>query len=230
MSLAMGLCVSRSAAGLFRCHQLTLCSIRGVPVDLAGPFANLLIGLVALWIARSELRLQSATRLLFILVAAFNLLWLSLQLVFSAATRTDDWAWAMHQYGVSEPVRYALIVIGALAYMVTVRATSLRMAPFAQPRSRARTIALTVWLTAGGIACATAIFDRNVSGTLLRHALEQSLGLSIGLLFVPARAALRASPDRVEAPVPFSISWTLAATGVGAASILFLGPGVALPI
>lgn len=201
-----------------------------MPVDLAGPFANLLIGLLALWVARSKLRLQSATRLLFVLAAAFNLLWLSLQLVFSAATRTDDWAWAMHQYGVSEPVRYAMIVIGASAYVVTVRATSLRMAPFAQPRSRVWTIVLTVWLTAGVIACATAIFDPNVSGTLMRHVLEQSLGLSIGLLFVPARAARLTSRDRVETVLPFSISWTMAAALVGAASIVFLGPGVALAI
>jgi len=39
-------------------------------------------------------RTSIAMRLFFILVAAFNLLWFGLQLVFSAATRTDDWAWA----------------------------------------------------------------------------------------------------------------------------------------
>lgn len=125
------------------------------------------------------------------------------------------------------PIRFAMIVIGVVAYVVTVRATSLRMAPFARPRARASTIVLTVWLTAGVIASATAIFDHSFSGTLLRHVVEQSLGLSIGLLFVPARAARLTSGDLVESPLPFSIPWTVAAAVVGAASIVFLGPGVA---
>jgi hypothetical protein len=204
------------------------CSLRGAPIDLGGPLANLVIGLVAMLTARLASHASSATRLFYILVAAFNLLWFALQLAFSAATRTDDWAWAMHQYHVTEPIRYGMIAIGALAYILTVRASAVQMAPFAHPRTRARTITLTAWLTAGAIACATAAFDHNAGATLLRRVVEQSLGLSIGLLFVPARAARTAFPDGVEAVLTFSIPWTVAAAIVGAASILLLGPGIAI--
>ena len=85
------------------------CSLTGSAIDLAGPFANLVVGLgavlccavlccavlcCAVLCIRIVHRTSIAMRLFFILVAAFNLLWFGLQLVFSAATRTDDWAWA----------------------------------------------------------------------------------------------------------------------------------------
>ena len=206
------------------------CSLRGAAIDLGGPLANLMIGLVAMLAVRLATHASSATRLFYILAAAFNLMWLALQLAFSAATRTDDWAWAMHQFHATEPVRYGMIAIGALAYVLIVRACAVQLAPFAHPRARARTIALTAWLTAGAIACATAAFDHNAGPTLLRHVVEQSLGLSIGLLFVPARAARAASPDGVEPVLAFSITWAAAAAIVGAASIILLGPGIAIGV
>ena len=90
------------------------CSLRGASIDLAGPLANLMIGLVAMLAVRLATHAPSATRLFYILVAAFNLLWFALQLAFSAATRTDDWAWAMHQSHATEPIRYGMIAVGAL--------------------------------------------------------------------------------------------------------------------
>ena len=142
------------------------CSLRGAAIDLAGPFANLVLGLVAMLAARMATRASSATRLFYILVAAFNLLWFALQLVFSAATRTDDWAWAMHQFQVAEPIRYGMIAVGALAYLLSVRAIAAQMAPFAHPPARARTIVLSAWLTAGGLACATAALDHNAAAAI----------------------------------------------------------------
>ena len=209
------------------------CSLRGAAIDLAGPLANLVLGLAALLAARIAARASSATRLLFILVAAFNLLWFAVQLLFSAATRTDDWAWAMHQFRVAEPIRYGMIAIGALAYVVTVRAIAAQMAPFAHPGARATTIALTAWLTAGAIACVTAAFDHHAGAAILRHAAPQSFVLSIGLLFVPARAARSSSTGSsggAAAALAFSVPWAATAVLVGAASILWLGPGVAIAI
>jgi len=206
------------------------CSLRGAAIDLAGPFANLTVGLIAMLAARTALRASTAMRLFYILAAGFNLLWLELQLVFSAATRTDDWAWAMHQSHVAEPTRFGMIVAGALAYFMTVRAIAARMAPFARPRARISTIVVTAWLAAGAIACVTAAFDHDVITALLRNAAPQSLVLSIGLLFVPARAARLSFCGEPEAAVVFSIPWIAAATIVGAMSILLLGPGIAITI
>jgi hypothetical protein len=205
------------------------CSIRGATIDLAGPFASLVIGLAALLVARMAKRASSATRLFFILAAAFNLLWFALQFAFSAATRTDDWAWAMHQLHVAEPIRYGMIAFGALAYLFLVRLIATQLAPFAHPRARLWTIVLTAWLSAGALACATAAFDHNAGANLLGKAAEQSLGLSLGLLFVPRRTARLPRLESAEATVlAFSIPWVVAAVVVGAASILVLGPGIAI--
>jgi hypothetical protein len=205
------------------------CSLRGSAIDLAGPLANLVVGLLALLTLRIAKRASSETRLVCMLAAAFNLLWFSMQLAYSAATRVDDWAWAMHQWHVSEPVRYALIVSGALGYLLTVRVTAARLVPFAHPQSRARNIVLTSWLTAGAIACATAAFAPHAWATIVQSAAPQSLLLSIGLLFVPARAGKLPSTGAVAAPIRFAASWTAAAALVGLASIVLLGPGFALP-
>jgi len=203
------------------------CSLTGATIDLAGPFANLILGLVALLIVRITNRASSAVRLFYILAAAFNLLWFALQLVSSAARRIDDWAWAMHQFHVSEPVRYVLIVIGALGYLLTVRVIATYMTAFAHPGARARRIVLIAWFTAGAIACATAAFDHH-PGITLRRAIPQAMVLSIGLLFVPARASKLSGSGQDAAPLGLSFVWAAAAFIVGTASILLLGPGFAI--
>jgi hypothetical protein len=200
------------------------CSLTGATIDLAGPLANLVVGLAALLAVQFTSRASSTARLFCILASAFNLLWFALQLVSSAARRIDDWAWAMHQLHVSEPVRYVLIAIGALGYLLTGRIIAKQMAAFAHPLARARTIVLTAWLTAGAIACATAAFDHN-PGITLRHAIPQAMVLSIGLLFIPARASKLAGLGPNAPPLGFSFVWAIAALVVGTASILLLGPG-----
>ncbi len=206
------------------------CSLRGTAIDLAGPFANLVIGLVALLAARIAIRASSTTRLFSILAAAFNLMWFALQLAHSAATRIDDWAWAMQQIHVTNPVRYGMIAVGLLAYFFIVRAVAGLMASFAHPPARVRTIVLTAWITAGMLACVTAAFDHHAGVAILRSAAPQSLLLSIGLLFVSGKAARTPySGGRADALV-VSVPWIAAATIVGAASILLLGPGIAITL
>ncbi|HTC51095.1 MAG TPA: hypothetical protein VK700_04090 [Steroidobacteraceae bacterium] len=206
------------------------CSLTGSAIDLAGPFANLVVGLAAVLCIRIVHRTSTAMRLFVILVAAFNLLWIELQLVFSAATRTDDWAWAMQQFHIGGPVRSAMIALGALLYVLTVRFIGSQMAPFGHPRTRAKTIVATAWLTAGAIACATAAFDHNAAAAIVRHGAPQSLLLSIGLLFTPARAERLSSADGAAATLTCSVPWIVIAVFIGAASMVFLGPGFALAI
>ena len=206
------------------------CSLTGSAIDLAGPLANLVVGLAAVLCIRTVHRTSTATRLFFILMAAFNLLWFGLQLVFSAATRTDDWAWAMQEFHVEGPVRYAMIAIGAILYVLTVRFIGSQMAAFAHPRPRAKTIVATAWLTAGAIACATAAFDHNAVAAIVRHAAPQSLLLSIGLLFTPARAERSSVSEGAATTLACSVPWIVIAIFIGAASMVFLGPGFSVAI
>jgi hypothetical protein len=206
------------------------CSLTGAAIDLAGPLANFVLGIAALLALRGVTRATVSVRLFLILVAAFNLFWLELQLVFSSATKTDDWAWPMHVFHVPEPGRYAMILGGAVAYFVTVRAIAVLMAPFAFPVSRSNKIVGVAWLTAGAIACATAAADKHPVAAMLHNAAPQSLLLSIGLLLVPAKAAPSASAVEQANAIEFLWPWVIVAVVVGIASITLLGPGFAMAI
>lgn len=202
------------------------CSIHGAAVDLAGPLSNLLLGLVAMAVARIGSPAAAARRLFWILVAAFNLLWFWGQLAFSVASGTDDWAWALDQAGVIEPIRYGLVAFACLGYILTIHASAAAFAPFSHPRQRARRIVLVVWLTAAAIACATAMLDDDAVRAILLRALPQSALLSFGLLLVPSRAARWSATGDPAAAVVVSAPWVVAGVVIGVASILLLGPGV----
>ncbi len=201
------------------------CTVRGSAIDLAGPFANLAVGLAALALAH-HLSAASTARLFFALAAAFNLFWFALLLLFSAATRTDDFAWPMAAFHVSEPVRYGLIAVGGLLYLLSVRAVAVPMAGYARPRARVWRIVVAAWLTAGVLACATALFDRHPAAAILHHAAPQSFIVSIGLLFLPQRAAQISTA--VSPVIGLSVPWVAAALIAAAVSIVFLGPGFSL--
>jgi len=201
------------------------CTERGSAIDLTGPFANLALGLAALALAYRPSATSSA-RLFFALTAGFNLFWFALLLLFSAATRTDDFAWPMAAFHVSEPLRYGLIALGGLLYVLSVRAVAGPMAGYARPQARAWRIVVVAWLTAGVFACATALFDRHPAAAILHHAAPQSLMLSIGLLFLPQRAVRTSTA--VSPAIGYSVYWVAAALIAAAASMIFLGPGFSL--
>ncbi len=215
-----GMCLVQ--AGEIRSLSSTFvdCTVRGAAIDLAGPFANLIVGVLAFIAA---LRTQRSLRLFFTLATGFNLLWFALQLVFSVATRRDDFAWAMQVFHVGEPLRYGLIAAGIALYMVSMRMTSRVFMPFG-PGMRARRIVWAAWLTAGVFACITALFERDPVAAILDSAAPQSLALSIGLLFLPRYVASAA----VEPVMGRQASWLIVAVIVAALSIAFLGPGFAV--
>jgi len=214
-----GMCLA--SGGRIRSLSSTFvdCTVRGTAVDLAGPFANLIAGLVA---CTAALFTQRATRLLLTLACGFNLLWFSLQLVFSAVTRTDDFAWAMLTFHVSEVLRYAVIAGGIVFYMFSMRILRHLLRPFGPPE-RAQRIVWMAWLTAGIFACLTASFDPHRWYEIVHHAAPQSLGLSVGLLFVPKYLT-----GASAAPIVRRGPWLLAAIIVAIASLLLLGPGFAV--
>ncbi|HEY5337932.1 MAG TPA: hypothetical protein VIJ85_07010 [Rhizomicrobium sp.] len=195
----------------------------GAAVDLAGPLANFIVGAVALALAY---RSSAAPRLLLALIAEFNLLWFSLQLVASAATRTDDWAWAMHVFHIAGAERCGMIAFGVLFYLGSIRAVAAALAPFATSEIRVRNIVWIAWLTGGILACVTALFDQHPIPAILHHAAPQSFLLAIGLLFTPRWATRFPMPPAPA--IRFSPVWTAAAAIVAVLSILYLGPGFAV--
>ncbi|HEY6927856.1 MAG TPA: hypothetical protein VI653_30550, partial [Steroidobacteraceae bacterium] len=69
------------------------CSRTALAIDLAGPCANLILGLIAALALRVTQRLSVRMELFLVLLAGFNLMWFSIHLVFSVLTDSDDWAW-----------------------------------------------------------------------------------------------------------------------------------------
>jgi lipid-A-disaccharide synthase-like uncharacterized protein len=205
------------------------CTVRGTAVDLAGPLANLVIGLVAIGVMHARTRpLAPAASLFVALVAGFNLLWFMMQMVFSVATATDDFAWAMHEYSVGVPVRIAAIAVGVVGYVLSIRWVARTLAAFAQPRARLARLMWTCWLSAGVVACVTALFDRDPVHAIVAHAAPQSLVLAVGLLAVPAVASR--APAAIAAPrIALSAPWLIAAAVTVLASVVFLGPGFSIP-
>jgi hypothetical protein len=220
-------CMALGGQIKFLSSVLVICSATGSAIDLAGPFANLLTGIVAFSILHTTRHTSSATHLFLALVVAFNLFWFFLQLAFSVTTSTDDWAWFIKQFHISHLIRYAMIAAGIAGYLFTIHIVAKQMAPFASSHTRAKPIVVIAWITAGIIAVATAALDPNAAVVILRNALPQSMVLSAGLLVVSSKAARTPSID-VEKPLAFSARWIAIALLSGIASILLLGPGVAL--
>jgi len=200
------------------------CTLESPTIDLAGPAANLLLGVVALAAVAFRRRLPRSVSLFLVLVAGFNLFWFEMQLVFSAATRTDDWAWAIQSYGIGDVARYGMIVLGALAYWLTVRIIGARLD--CPSRSGARSVVTCAWIASGVIACATAAFDRHPVAAIVQHAAPQSLLLSAGLLFAPRAMSKTHASDETTPAISRSWSWIAVAAVASVLSMIFLGPGV----
>jgi len=214
-----GMCLAAGGSILSLSSVFVDCSVRGAVIDVAGPIANLIAGALAQALA---FRARGSLRLFLALASGFNFLWFALQLAFSVATRTDDFAWAMQVLHVGEPLRYGLIAAGIALYMLSIRTVARVFLRFG-PGSRARRIVWTAWLAAGIFACITALFDRNPVTAILHSAAPQSLALSMGLLFLPRYVA----SGNTEPAIGRQVSWLVAAVMVAALSIVFLGPGFA---
>jgi len=120
------------------------CSLRGAVIDLAGPFANLVAGLLA---AVLGFRARGCARLFFALATEFNLFWFAGQLIYDAVTVKDDFGLPLMMLGSAPLARYALAAVGLGLYRIAMRAVARLLAPFGAARTRR--MALVARLTAG---------------------------------------------------------------------------------
>jgi hypothetical protein len=204
-----------------------LCSRTDLAIDVAGPCANLILGLIAALALRVTRRMSASAELFYILLAGVNLMWFSIQLVFCVLTDSDDWAWLLHVFNGAPAARYSLVGAGVLVYVMAARYLRTRMAHFARPPGRGRSILLAAWLSAGAIACATAVFDPHGPGTVWHKAIPQSLLLTIGLLSLARVRQIGLPPEGCPA-IRISRGWMVAAVVLSVLSIVVLGPGIGL--
>lgn len=163
------------------------CRGGGVPVDLAGPGANVVAGMLAFGALRAW-RWRPGVRASLAFIAAFNLFWVAGCLLGSAIAATGDFALAArltaHGSSAAEILARALLCASGIAIgMLTCRGLSRQsLSP--------RTLRLAYGV-AGITSCGVMLCFAGPIVPGLREAALESFGAMAWLLFVPAAR----SPD-----------------------------------
>jgi hypothetical protein len=173
--LAGGGTVTTMTSSLFACSPGLLLA------DLGGPGANLLMAVAGVLLLRGR-RPGSIARLVFVLAAAFNVLWLAGCLLESAVAARGDFAYAARLAGGAQaPLRTMFGLAG-----VGLGVATCRMLGRQQLTRKALWLAYGV---AGAAVCASALFNANSVAPALREAALESFGAMAWLLLVRPRAA-----------------------------------------
>ncbi|HXC16427.1 MAG TPA: hypothetical protein VNV60_03195 [Holophagaceae bacterium] len=176
--------------------------------DVGGPLANL--GTALLFGLALRRRIASPEMRLFLRLAlAFNLFWASGQMIYSAVSLKDDWAFAIAGLEPQWLWRAGLGAVGVFFYEWGISALARGLAADgAAGPTRTRRL-LIPYVAAGLAACAAALFFRPDRHGALHEAILETFGANLGLLL-----ALR---SRAPATAPFTAiarrrGWVLAAS------------------
>lgn len=206
---------------------LTSAYFRGTPgsawTDAGGPLANLSAALLCVVLLRQRVH-SSATRHFLRLVLAFNLFWASGQMVYSAISGKDDWAFVLAGLEPQALWRSALGAAGVLLYGWGVSALTRGLAADGAAGPARAPRLLIPYLAAGFAACAAALFFRPDRHGALHEVILETFGANLGLLLALRSKVPAAAPF---APIARRPGWLLAA---GLAFLVFvatLGRGLA---
>lgn len=225
----IGACVSHEVLGhggtcLAQGARITLltsvyfhCEGAGVGVDLAGPLANLFVGLGG-YLLLERRPWSSNERYFLVLTVAFNLFWLAGCMLVSAVSNKSDFAYLLELLSLNPYWlgRVALGTIGIFVYWFGMRATQKHVAEVAS---------LSVaYAVAGVVSCLAALFFVGPVIPALREAALESFGAAIGLVLLSGAQLQRLSPDRTS--ISHGYGWLLVSVLALLAFILLLGRGV----
>jgi hypothetical protein len=206
--LGTGGTVTLLSSVYFRCQP-------GHPlVDAAGTLSNLCVAAVFALAARRSR--HDTARTAFALVAAFNGLWGTGYLIFSAVTDTGDLAFVVRDLALRPAWAWRLGM--GLAGLWLYGAVWRNLAPFL-PKGRPL---LAAYCTAGAVACLSVLSYQGAALPALKEAAQEGLLAPLGLLFV----AFSRHPSRVLPPAS-SRNVMLAGAIVVLAFWLTLGRGYA---
>ena len=194
------------------------CENAGVLTDLAGPFANLILGMGA-WALLARRTWPPDVQLSLVLSLAFNLFWVAGCMLLSSVASQSDFAYALRSAAVDPPWvgRAALGTLGMLVYALGMHA----IAKFGVPG---------IWLansyaTAGIVSCMAALCYVGLVGPAIREAAMESFGAAVGLLLARGRTH-RMPDDSLEIPPANGIFWLAASVLATIAFVLLLGRGL----
>ncbi len=200
-------------------------------IDLAGPIANLVVGILALNVLHRFPRASAHCRFFLWLAAGFNLFWGAGYLMYCGVLGNGDWLALIRGLQPLWLWRGCLILVGAIAFGLSVRIIAqsrIFVATYgtdtAQAIKRHRQALMLAYLSAGVVACAAAWFNPQGKRIVWEMAAPSSLLAGIGFFLAPisSRIAYPGPPVVIKR----SMRWIVACAVMMFVYIATLGPGI----
>jgi hypothetical protein len=207
------------------------CSVRPPGIEAVGPGVQFGGGLLA-WLVLHRLpRGAARLRYFFWLYMVFNLLVSSGYVAFSGVTDFGDAAVIIAGLNPHIVWRGVLILLGAVVYFLSMRATALEFKRFAGLDDGSKRLFRLVWIpyvTAGAFACCAGALNRTMGhGTAIGLAAASSFGGGLGMLWLPdMQRGMTLSALTPSVYLRWSAAWVVAAAVVVVAFLFFIGPGL----
>jgi hypothetical protein len=201
------------------------CNLHPVGIEAAGPSLQFAAGLLAWSVLRRLSPNAAALRCLLWLYMLFDLFISSGYVAFSGVTNFGDAAVIIGGFRSHIVWRGILILLGAGAYYLSMRATALELERFAGADRGVRRLFRLVsvpYLSVGIFACCAAVSERTTpAGTTIGLAVASSLGAGLGMLGLPVmERRLPTEALRPSVYVGWSRTWVLAAAVVVACFLI----------
>jgi hypothetical protein len=197
-------------------------------IPAAGGLANLVFGLLALWLLRVVRRQGPHLRFFLFLTAAFNLLFAAAYPAYSGIAAFGDWAAVIAGLSPAWAWRLLLVSASVAGYWLSLRVLASAVQPFcgsAQALRRLRRITMIPFLAALVVAGAAGVLNPQGWETLFRAALPAAAG-SFGMTQLDHFAALGEADPNPAGIITRNWGWIAAGILVGAGFVAILGPGI----
>jgi hypothetical protein len=226
-----GYCLALGGHNVMLTAWAEACSVQPPGIEAAGPGMQFGAGLLA-WLVLHRLSPGAARlRYFFWLYMVFNLLVSSGYVAFSGVADFGDAAVLIAELSPHLMWRGVLILLGAVVYSLSMRATASELKRFAglgDASKRLFRLVLIPYVTAGVFACCAGALNQTMPhGAAIGLAAASSFGAGLGMLRLPAiqrRMALR--PPAAGVYFNWSIGWGVAAAVVVVIFLFFIGPGL----
>ena len=201
-------------------------------VAAAGSIANVVAGVVALWLFRRG-KAFGAARYFLWLLAALNLLNGTGYLLFSGVLDFGDWAVVISGLEPHWAWRAVLAAAGAVLYVRAVRIMAAQWITLVRngevDRREMPRLIFPAYVAGGLLFVGGAGLNRISASLILMSGVSSGFGAMLGLTFVPGLVE-RQTTESATAPVPlrFNLGWAAAGFLVALVFIAVLGPGVRL--
>ncbi len=208
------------------------CSLHPPGIEAAGPGMQFGAGLLA-WVVLHRLPRGNARLVgyFFWLYMVFNLFVSSGYIAFSGVTDFGDAAVIIAGLNAHIVWRGVLVLLGAVVYFLSMRATAFELKRFAGLDDGSRRLFRLVWIpyvTAGAFACCAGALNRTMGhGTAIGLAAASSFGAGLGMLWLPdMQRGMASSALAPSVYLSWSAAWAVAAAVVVVAFLFFIGPGL----